>query len=78
MKKWIMATAFFLGLSGFAAAQSTSSKKEKKSPAKQAVKKGEAPESGTKTTVKDSLVVKLPMPATAPDTLRVPKGKNEQ
>jgi hypothetical protein len=79
MKKWIMATAFLVGLSGFAAAQTTS-KTGKKTPAKQAVKKGEVVKSGTskKTPAQDTTVYKLPMPTIVPDSLQVPKGKNEQ
>ena len=79
MKKWILATAFMIGLSGFAAAQ-TGSHTGKKTPAAQAVKKGQTVKSGiqTKAPAKDSTLVRLPLPANAPDSLQVPKSKNEQ
>jgi len=79
MKKWIMATALIVGLSGFAAAQTTPTKTAKKAPLKKEVKKGEA-RKDDKTVRKetiDSNTAKLPMPVFPPDTTTVPAKKEQ-
>lgn len=85
MKRIILAAAFTLAISGFAAAQSTSTK-----PASQKaiVKKGPALKTSSKNTVlkqeesssakQDAVKLVLPMPATIADSTAMPAVKNDE
>jgi hypothetical protein len=82
MKKWILSAAFIIALSGYAAAQATSSEAASKT-AEKAVKKEPVKKTGTakKTTVKKEATVqptKLPIALAPIDTVGIPKGKNDQ
>jgi hypothetical protein len=82
MKKWILSAAFILALSGYAAAQATSSEVASKTEEK-AIKKEAVKKTGTakKTSVKKETAVKptkLPVALAPIDTVGIPKGKNDQ
>jgi hypothetical protein len=88
MKRVILAAVFVIGISGFAAAQSTSAKPATKKSQTATVKKGTTVIPGAKKTVlkqeasanaKSETVVKLvmPIPQAIPDSTAMPKVKNE-
>ena len=88
MKKYILSAALIIFISGFAAAQSTSTKQATKPQEKATIQKGVAQKkvSAGKTVLKqessanaknDSVKLVIPPPSVVADSLALPKVKNE-
>lgn len=88
MKKYILSAALIIFMSGFAAAQSTSTKQATKPQEKATIQKGvvEKKVSSKKTVLKqessanakyDSVKLIMPVPNFVADSLAMPKVKNE-
>ena len=81
MKKFIFSAALIICFSGFAAAQSNSTKASTKKEEQKTIKKGADTKTTAKDVIKDSSMktVKISIPVAAIDTVNgVPKIKNEQ